>query len=777
VLGVFVFETAGSSADEGFDGMSVSKHRSERGWIVYTACVGGGFWLALVASVTLFGSRLPPLTEVAPLLALALAGEELVVRQRARAGGAVLSFSAIAHIAAAIMLGPLAAASVAAIAVVVVDGLRPAGRRFVVINSAMFGLSIWVAGACYQLVGGGKTFHGIGAILPLLVLVSTRYLFTTLIFGAGVAVSSARRFREVFPELAFEDLGSAIGEGSLGILVAFGLAARHDWIILPFLVPLLAALYQSKATLQQLKDETAQALGSFAHVVDARDPSTAEHTERVAASVDRFLELIEVPERKRELIVAAAKFHDLGKVAVEVATLSKPGRLSPAELDTIRRHPRLSAFLLSPFHFAREMATFVELHHERYDGQGYYAVPGAEIPLEAHLLVVADSFDAMTSQRTYRPALSIEEAARELVDKAGTQFHPLVAPAFAAMVQEQPLGGVLSPEQIATLRRSLSAGSPARGRGRQLPDARTVMLAFAVAALVLLAVASVPRELPIALAAVSGAAGLRWLWTLASARWHERRMLDVLIAGGSPAHALATTGNPGWLAWLQADEGLRYSLAELDSVTPVPDALVAEACRWAARRETSAELPLASGWLLLREVDVNRRLALGLDHRPSELERQLIERLLTELRQPESAATKGQIRSSRRDALPSRRAVFLIELAAFEQVRVSAGQLVAERVVDEAERRLRQLLRCDDSVTRIGDDKFGVAVLVPNQASLDIVRERITTILQTVPVPHRVPSLVPRIVGAFGTEIEQVPGLAALDEKLSPHARAWVAAG
>src|SRR5438876_2588434 len=128
--------------------MSDTQRQLTRRWAVYNASVGGGFWLLLVVSLVLFRSSLPSLAAIAPLLALAIAGEELVVRQQARASGAVLSFSVIAHIASAILLGPLVAALIAVFAVAVVDGSRPAGRRLVLINSAMLGSSIWVGGEC-----------------------------------------------------------------------------------------------------------------------------------------------------------------------------------------------------------------------------------------------------------------------------------------------------------------------------------------------------------------------------------------------------------------------------------------------------------------------------------------------------------------------------------------------------------------------------------------------------------------------------------------------------
>ena len=760
--------------------MSDVQNRRSRHWALYRMCLGGGFWLLLCTALALFRSSLPPLTEIAPLLALAIAGEELVVRQQARSGGTVLSFSAIAHIAAAIVVGPLAAAAVAAFAVVIVDGLRPAGRRLVLINSAMLGSSIWIAGECYVFAGGTSRLVGIQALLPLFVLVSTRFLLTTFVYVVGAALASGRRPAELFGDVVVEDLGPAVGEGSLGILLAFGLSEPQHWIVLPFLAPLLAALYRSKATLEQLKEETAKALESLAHVIDARDSSTSEHTERVTAYVERFLEFVELPERKRERLVGAAKFHDLGKIAVDVATLSRAGRLAPAELDAIRRHPRLSAFLLSPFHFARQMALFVELHHERYDGQGYYRVSGSEIPIEAHVLIAADSFDAMTSKRPYRPALSVEEAAAELLDKAETQFHPLVARAFAAMVLDKPLDEALRTEEIAALRQSFGrVRSPRFSAVRSLCDARGFTVASVVTAMILVGIPFVPIWLTIGVAIVALVAGCRWLATLARARRRERRMLDRLDDGSRLDDALAAAGISGWLAWLGSDAGrTRYRVVRIDAVGGVPDDVLAEACRLAARHESSAELDLSSGgWLRLRDFDGSElRLALGLERRPTRVERHLLEVFAARLLPPETARLVETTPSEQRAGLPPRRAVFLVDLAAFEEIRLVAGQLVAERLVDDAERRLRQLLRSDDSVTRIGDDKFGVAVLVPDERSLNVVRRRIATLLEDIPVPRGAARISPQIVGAFGKEIETAPQLVALDEKLSPHARAWVAA-
>jgi GGDEF domain-containing protein len=644
----------------------------------------------------------------------------------------------------------------------------------------MLGSSIWVGGECYRLTGGTANLLGIRVVLPLLLLVASRYLTTTLVFVAGAALSSGKSFAHLLRDVLIEDSGPAVGEGSLGILVAFGLSGPQHWIILPFLAPLLAALYRSKARLEQLKDETAKALESLAHVIDARDPSTSEHTERVTAYVERFLEFVDVSDSKRERLVAAAKFHDLGKIAVDVATLSKAERLAPSEVNAIRRHPRLSAYLLSPFHFARQMALFVELHHERYDGQGYYQVPGAEIPIEAHVLVAADSFDAMTSERPYRPALSHEEAARELVDKAETQFHPLVARAFAAMVLGERIEDALRPREIAALRRSFAGASlPLLHSLPVQRDPRAWMVVSAVTAMILVAVKALPSWLPVGAAGISAMCGCCWIGALVWARRRERNMLETLFESGRPGQALAAARIRAWVAWLASDAGrTRYHVVEVDRKGEVPKEALSEACRYAARHESSAEVALPSGgWLQLSDLaGTDLRLALMLARRPSSVERHILEVFVAHLEPPAADSANEPAPAQRRTDLPSRRAVFLIDLAVFDGIRVIAGQLIAERVVNQAEQRLRELLRSEDSITRLGDDKFGVAALVPDEQSLNIVRARIAACFEGIRVPHGAPEIAPQIVGAFGNQIARVPELEALDEQLSPHARALVAA-
>ena len=334
------------------------------------------FWAALAAAVVLGGlSGAHEPQRLAPLFGLAVAVEAIGVRKQEN----TIGFSAVAHLSTVVLFGPVAGAAVAAVAVVLVDGLRAGPRIYILMNSAMFGSAAWVAGIMFEVTGGTVGAVTASDAFPLVVLVVTRLLVNEMLFSGALSMMNAS-FPQVLRDNLRDSFAQSLGEGCLGVVLAFGYTGER-WVILPFLVPLLAAVYQAQASYERLKNETAAALNAFAAVIDERDLNTKQHSERVSDYVARFTRALGLPEREARRLVDAARFHDLGKVAVDVATLSKEGRLDEHELRAIRSHPRLSARLLEPFHFAEQMALYAELHHERYDGQGYYAVSQREIPV------------------------------------------------------------------------------------------------------------------------------------------------------------------------------------------------------------------------------------------------------------------------------------------------------------------------------------------------------------------------------------------------------------
>jgi diguanylate cyclase (GGDEF)-like protein len=175
-----------------------------------------------------------------------------------------------------------------------------------------------------------------------------------------------------------------------------------------------------------------QAAAALAGAVDARDAYVGSHSQRVgevAAAVARRLEL---PDDEVELIRLAGKLHDVGKLAVPEEILRKRGALTPREREVLERHPQIGQTMLDPLG-VEPVGTWVLHHHERWDGDGYPGnLAGERIPIGSRIIFAADSFDAMTSDRTYRAALSSDEATAELRRCAGTQFDPNVVAALLA---------------------------------------------------------------------------------------------------------------------------------------------------------------------------------------------------------------------------------------------------------------------------------------------------------------------------------------------------------
>jgi putative nucleotidyltransferase with HDIG domain len=165
------------------------------------------------------------------------------------------------------------------------------------------------------------------------------------------------------------------------------------------------------------------AIRALALALDARDPYTAGHSERVAAISVAIGKDMQLPAEQLDVLRLGALLHDIGKIGISDNVLRKPTALTPEEFELIKEHPALGARILRTVPFLTEHLPIVELHHERPDGRGYpYGLTSSETPLLARIVHVADAFDAMTSARAYRPALDSGDAIRELWRCAGTQF-------------------------------------------------------------------------------------------------------------------------------------------------------------------------------------------------------------------------------------------------------------------------------------------------------------------------------------------------------------------
>jgi putative nucleotidyltransferase with HDIG domain len=174
------------------------------------------------------------------------------------------------------------------------------------------------------------------------------------------------------------------------------------------------------------------AIRALAAALDARDPYTAGHSERVSALSVLIARQLQLSESEVDVIRLGALLHDIGKIGVADHILRKPGPLSADEFEQIRRHPGLGARILRKVPFLEPHLAIVELHHERPDGKGYpFGLLGDNIPLDARIVHVADAFDAMTSARAYRPARATTVALVELQRYSGVQFDPAAVDALS----------------------------------------------------------------------------------------------------------------------------------------------------------------------------------------------------------------------------------------------------------------------------------------------------------------------------------------------------------
>lgn len=362
------------------------------------------------------------------------------------------SFSSGVQIATVMLLGPWAGALVAAGGLIIVDGVRGWPPRRLGYNASVFAISVVVGGLVYELLGGSPGAVNLpGDLGAVAALAATMFAVNSLLISAVVALTAGLPFLALERDKLRSELPAVMGEAGVGLASAV-LVVKEPWALLA-LVPLLFGVFQAHERLATLRRETARALEAFANVVDERDPSTYRHSERVAEYVARLGESLGLSASQVGRLRWAGRLHDLGKIAVDGSVLQRPDDLSNDEWQAVRRHPRLSARLLRRFGFAAAETRAIEYHHERFDGNGYYGIDPAALPLAAHFLIVADSYDAMVSDRPYRRGLSQEAALAELELNAGAQFHPAVAKAFSALQRGIDPRVVLTVAERSELRR------------------------------------------------------------------------------------------------------------------------------------------------------------------------------------------------------------------------------------------------------------------------------------------------------------------------------------
>ena len=198
-----------------------------------------------------------------------------------------------------------------------------------------------------------------------------------------------------------------------------------------------------------------------------------QHSKRSSEICRKIGESIRLSESEISKLEAVALLHDIGKIAINEGILNKPGKLKEQEWDEIRKHPEIGYRILNTSYEFSELADCILAHHERWDGRGYpQGLKGENIPLISRIIAIADSYDAMTSDRPYRKALSIERAVLEIIKNSGTQFDPEIAKLFIEKVLGKEMrnnGGKSHADIIKWFARILDINKDARGTDDSTP--------------------------------------------------------------------------------------------------------------------------------------------------------------------------------------------------------------------------------------------------------------------------------------------------------------------
>ncbi len=213
---------------------------------------------------------------------------------------------------------------------------------------------------------------------------------------------------------------------------------------------------------ENLQRTLQQTIQGFARAMEAKDPYTRGHSDRVTRYAAMISKGLGLELKHHERVCTAALMHDVGKIGIPLDALNKPQKLTREEYEIFKEHPDKGRRILEPIEFLRDIVPAVYHHHEQYDGSGYpLGLKGEDIPLDARILAVADTYDAMTSDRAYRKALSHEIAIAELRRCANTQFDPRIVGVFILEMEKELEDRALEEQQENEVEKKKPAESPA----------------------------------------------------------------------------------------------------------------------------------------------------------------------------------------------------------------------------------------------------------------------------------------------------------------------------
>jgi putative nucleotidyltransferase with HDIG domain len=339
-------------------------------------------------------------------------------------GGASIYASSPIDLAAIILLGPAATAVIEAIASFFSEVFvqrRPLMK--IAFNVPLLIVTVGAAGTTYYAFGPEWTsLESARFLVPLTVCGIVYYGVNTTAISMIIGLSTRKNPLQIWKQNYMWTFFHIFAFLPLGAIIALVYTGFGVWTILLFVIPIFLARYSFKLYLE-MKEAHINTVAALASAIDANDPFTHGHSYRVSRYALRIGTAMGLSSRDLEVLEYGALLHDIGKIAIQHDILLKETKLSEEDFFTLKQHPTIGADIVENLRFLKEAAILVRYHHEQPNGRGYpEGLRGDEIPVGARIILVADAFDAMTSDRPYRKGLAIEKVVEQFDIYKGEQF-------------------------------------------------------------------------------------------------------------------------------------------------------------------------------------------------------------------------------------------------------------------------------------------------------------------------------------------------------------------
>ncbi|MHB1392797.1 MAG: HD-GYP domain-containing protein [Clostridia bacterium] len=304
-------------------------------------------------------------------------------------------------------------------------------------NGANIVLSSGLAGLCYISLGATPGVIDLNSSILAIIASMIVYILTNaIIMSILMHLITGEGFLNNFFKNIVWVVKDYFAMAPLAIIMAIAYINYRIVGILLFFGPLLFARYSFKLYVD-MRNIYLDTVKSLSQAVEAKDPYTNGHSIRVGEYACKLAERLGLSQKRIENLKIAAILHDIGKIGVEEGILNKPGRLTEEEFDKIKQHPEIGVKIIKDIDFLKDVSSIILSHHERYDGTGYpEGRKYVETMLESQILSLADVFDALTSERPYRNAMTVKETLEIIENGKGSQFDYKLADAFIKMIKE-----------------------------------------------------------------------------------------------------------------------------------------------------------------------------------------------------------------------------------------------------------------------------------------------------------------------------------------------------